>query len=134
MIEDKIQLLLKELKKIKDELKDIKKDIKDEEKLDTQEYMELKKAFEDLRKQKKEIEERWKEELAKDNGFQELRELKVQKEEEMAEINAKIFSLINELPAKPFIMSMETEEGPLKIQIMPEMRLYLNGKEEKKRA
>jgi hypothetical protein len=28
---------------------------------------------------------------------------------------------------------METEDGPVKVQIVPDMRLFLNGKEEKKR-
>jgi hypothetical protein len=134
MIEDKMQLILKEIKKLKDELKDIRKDIKEEETLDTQEYLELKKGFNEFKKQKKEIEEKWKLELANDSSFQELRELKLKKEEEIAELNSKLFTLIGQLPPKPFIMSMETEEGPVKIQIMPEMRLYLNGKEEKKRA
>jgi len=31
-------------------------------------------------------------------------------------------------------MDVEMEEGPVKVQIMPEMRLYVNGKEEKKRG
>lgn len=134
MIEDKIQLILKDIKKTKEELHDIKKDLRDEEKLDTPEFMELKKAYEDLRKQKKEIEEKYKLELANDESYQKLREMKIQKEEEMAEQNAKLFKLIDELPPKPFIMNMETEEGPVKVQIVPDMRLFLNGKEEKKRT
>ncbi len=134
MIEDKIQLALKELNKLKDELKDIKKDMKVEEKIDTDEYGDLKKAYKDLKAQVKDYEEKWKNELLKDELYTKLQELKVKKEEEIAQMNQKLFEAISELPPKYFQMNMETEAGPVRVQIQPEMRIYLNGKEEKKRA
>lgn len=133
MIEDKISLALKDIKKMKEELKDLKKDLKREEKMDTEEYLELKKAYEDLRKQKKAMEESWQTELAGMEGYQKLREMKVQKEEDMANAYQQLFQHIAALPPKPFLMNVEFEEGPTRVQIMPEMHLYLNGKEEKKK-
>ena len=134
MIEDKISLALKEIKKLKDELKTIKKDLKDDEKIDTEEYLDIKKAYTELKTQKKDIEERWTQELLKDDNYNQLRELKLKKEEEIADSNKKLFELIAELPQKPFMINVDLDETPVRVQIMPEMRLYLNGKEEKKRA
>ena len=134
MIEDQISLALKELKKLKQELSDLKKDMKKEEKVDTDAYLELKRTYKDLKGQVKGMEEQWLQDIQKDNQYTELRDMKVKKEEEVATLNKKIFDLIAKLPPKYFLLNMETEEGPVKVQIQPEMRLYLNGKEEKKRA
>ena len=134
MIEDKIALAIKDLKKLKDELKEIKKDIKVEERIDEESYVELKKAYKDMKAQVKGFEEKWMQELAKDPAYAQLREMKVKKEEAIAEKNAELFKFIGELPQKLFQISIETENGPVKIQIQPEMRLYFNGKEEKKRT
>jgi hypothetical protein len=134
MIEDKITLMLKDIAKIREDLKETKKDMRGQEKLDTPEYLEIVRVFNDLKKQKKDMEEIWELELAGDEDYQKLREYKVKKEEEIAEINQKLFEAIATLPPKPFIMNVELDAGPVKVQIMPEMRLYLNGKEEKRRA
>lgn len=134
MIEDKITLALKEIAKLKEDLKGIKKDMKHEEKLDTPEYIDIKRAFDDIKKQKKDTEEGWQQELNGTDFYQKLREMKVQKEEDIANANQKLFDQIASLPQKPFMMNVELEEGPLRVQIMPEMRLYLNGREEKKRS
>lgn len=134
MIEDKITLALKDIAKLKEDLKGIKKDMKHEEKLDTPEYIDIKRAFDDIKKQKKDTEEGWQQELNGTEFYQKLREMKVQKEEEIANASQKLFEQIASLPQKPFLMNVELEEGPLRVQIMPEMRLYLNGREEKKRT
>lgn len=134
MIEDKISLALKELKKLKDELKDIRKDMKFDEKIDTEQYVDLKKAYKDLKAQVKDIEDKWMQDLLKEEQYMKLQEMKVKKEEEVAHMNKKLFELISELPPKFFQMNVETEEGPVRVQIQPEMRIYLNGREEKKRA
>ncbi len=134
MIEDKISLLLKDIAKLKEEMKEMKKEMRQEEKLDTPEYLDIKRAFEDLKRQKKDEEEKWERELAGDEDYQKMREEKINKEEEIADLNQKLFEAISTLPPKPFLMNVEMEQGPVKVQIMPEMRLYLNGKEEKKRS
>lgn len=134
MIEDKIALALKDIGKLKIELKDVRKDMKQMEKIEDEEYQEIKKTFKDLQLQKKDLEEQWKLSLAKDQEYQKLREMKVEKEEEVAEANQKLFALIGELPAKAASWNVELEDGPVRVQVQPEMRLYLNGKEEKKRA
>ncbi len=79
------------------------------------------------------MEEAWLKELAEDEGYQQLIELKTKHEEELANKNEALFKEIQKLPPKPVQLDLETEDGPVKIQIMPEMRLYLNGKEEKPR-
>lgn len=134
MIEDKISLALKEIKKLKQEFQDIKKDMRAEEKIDTDEYNDLKKAYKDLKHQIKDLEEQCMLELMKDDSYIKLKEMKVKKEEEIALANKKLFDLISELPPKFFQMNVEMEEGPVRLEVHPEMRVYLNGKEEKKRA
>lgn len=134
MIEDKISLAIKDIRKLQTELKEIRKDLKDEEKIETEEYEQKKKVLKDLKQEVKDYEEEWERELLSDENYNKLRELKIQKEEEIALANQKLFEAIEKLPAKPFIMNMDTDEGMIKIQIQPEMRCYLNGKEEKKRA
>jgi len=133
MIDDQIRQAIQNIKKLKDELRSIKKDIKEEEKIDSPEYLDLEKALKDLRKQVKEFKEQWMLEMQSDENYNKLREMKVDKEEDIAEANAKLFELIAKLPPKPVDMNMESEEGPVRIQIVPDMRLFLNGREERKR-
>lgn len=134
MIEDKISLALKQIKKLRQELKDIKKDMKAEEKIDSEEYLELKKTFKDLKHQVKDLEEQWMLELMKDQSYVKLKEMRMKKEEEIALENQKLFQHIAQLPPKFFQMNVEMEDGPVRVEVHPEMRVYLNGKEEKKRA
>lgn len=134
MIEDKISLALKEIAKLKQEFNDIKKDMRAEEKIDTEEYMDLKKTFKDLKHQVKDLEEQWMLELSKDASYLKLKEMRMKKEEEIALANKKLFDQIAQLPPKFFQMNVELENGPVKVEVHPEMRVYLNGKEEKKRA
>ena len=134
MIEDKIALALKELNKQKQALSDLKKDMRADEKIDSDEYLELKKTYKELRHQLKDLEDQWTLDLLKDETYVKLREMKVKKEEEIATANKKLFDRIAELPPKYFKMNIETEEGPVNFEVHPEMRVYLNGKEEKKRV
>lgn len=132
MVEDKITLALQDIAKLKEALRDIKKDMKVEEKIDNEQYLQLKSAYKGLRGQIKDMEEDHEEELKKDDFYNSLRELKLKKEEELAHANKDLFDAVAKLPAKPIQMKMETEAGPVNIQIQPEMRVFVNGKEEKK--
>jgi hypothetical protein len=134
MIQDKIILALQDLGKMKDELKEVKKDLKAEEKIGDEQYDTLKKSAKELKAQVKDFEEEWTRELMQDENYNKLREMKMEKEEEMAEKNEELFSLIAQLPPKAFELNMDTEAGPVRVQVQPEMRVYLNGREEKKRA
>jgi hypothetical protein len=134
MVEDKISLALKDITKIKAALKEIKKDMKVEEKLATDQYVQLKAASKDLKAQVKEMEEEHLSELAEEEYYNKLRELKLQKEEELAHASESLFKAVGQLPQKYVQLKMETEAGPVNVQIQPEMRLYVNGREEKKRA
>lgn len=134
MIEDKISLALKDLQRLKTKLKEVKSDLKYEEKIDTNEYVDLRKAYKDMREQIKEMEDQSMKELLSDASYQKLRELKMQTEEEIAHASKKLFDLLAEMPQKPWDTHLETENGQVRVQVRPEMRIYLNGKEEKKRA
>lgn len=134
MVHDKIALTLKDIAKLKEKLKDVKKDMKQQEKLDTTEYLDLKKALKELKAQVKDLEEVHEEELKSDDWYNQLREMKVKSEEELALANEKLFALIDELPQKFFEMDVEVEDGKVKIQVQPQMQLFVNGKEEKRRA
>ncbi|HCW32931.1 TPA: hypothetical protein DGH83_05565 [Candidatus Peregrinibacteria bacterium] len=94
----------------------------------------MKKTAKELHGQLKDFEENWKRELLNDEAYQKLRELKIQKEEEVAEEIAKLYQLVEKLPPKMWETKIETEEGQIRLQIQPEMKVYLNGKEEKRRA
>ncbi|MCC7432898.1 hypothetical protein IT412_05255 [Candidatus Peregrinibacteria bacterium] len=133
MIDDQIKLALQELKKLREDLRGIKKDIKEEEKIDSPEYIDVEKAFKDLKKQVKDFKDEWMREMQADEHYNKLREMRISKEEEIAESTGKLFEMISKLPQKPVDMNLETEQGPIRIQIMPEMRLYLNGREERKK-
>lgn len=134
MIQDKILLALQDLGKLREELKAVKKDLKAEEKIDDEQYETLKKSAKELKAQVKEFEENWERDLMQDEGYQKLRDMKMGKEEQIAEKSEELFKHIGQLPPKAFEMSLETEAGPVRVQVQPEMRVYLNGREEKKRA
>jgi len=134
MIEDKIQLILKDLQKVKDDLKDVRKDIKAHEKIETEEYLSLRKATKEMKQQLKDYEENANQSLKSDETYNKLRELKVSLEEQLANKNKALFEEIYKLPPKPWQVNMETEEGPVKIQVIPDMKLFLNGREERKRV
>lgn len=132
MIEDKITLALQNIGKIKEKLKGIKKDVKAEEKIEDEQYLELKRSYKDLRMQVKDFEDNALSDLHTDASYKQLIEMKIKTEEELALAKEALFKAIASLPQKPFNMNLETEEGFLKVQVQPEMRVYINGKEEKK--
>lgn len=134
MIDDQIRLAIQNIRKLKEELRQLKKDQREEEKIDSPEYLDLEKALKDLKKQVKDYRDQWMLEMQSDENYNKLREMRIGKEEEIAEANAKLFELLAKLPQKPVEMNMDDENGPIRIQILPEMKLYLNGKEEKRRA
>lgn len=132
MIQDQISLILQDIEKLKLNLKDVKKEIKGEEKIDTERYVELKKAYKDMKAQFKEYEEEELRDLKKDPNYAKLIELKMKAEEDIAHARQKLFEAIAKLPQKFFEMSLDMGAGPVKVQIVPDMRVFLNGKEEKK--
>ncbi len=132
MIEDKIQLAIKELRKLQEELKSVKKDIREEEKIEDEKYAEMKAALKQMKAQVKDFEEEQLGELKQTEFYGKLRELQLKATEDLALAKEKLFALLDQLPLKPFEMDLKDEEAFTKIQALPEMRLYLNGKEIKK--
>jgi len=132
MIQDQISLILQDIEKLKLNLKDVKKEIKGEEKIDTERYVQLKKAYKETKAQFKEYEEEELRDLKKDPSYVKLIELKMKAEEDIAHARQKLFEAISKLPQKFFEMSLDMGAGPVKVQIVPDMRVFLNGKEEKK--
>lgn len=132
MVYDKIQLAIKELQKLEEELKSVKKDIKEEEKIEDEQYGELKKSLKDLKAQVKDYEEQQLGELRKTEFYGKLREMQLKTTEEMALAREKLFALIDQLPLKAFEMDLKDSITLTKIQALPEMRIFLNGKEIKK--
>ncbi len=131
MIEDKISQEIKKIGEIKEKLKGIKKDIKEEEKIDNDQHRDLKKMAKDAKQQLKDFEEEFLKDLQTDEMYNKLREMKIQKEEELAQTYEHLFEHINKLPQKLFMLNLETESGMMRVQVQPEMRVYVNGKEEK---
>lgn len=131
---DKITGLLKDIERVKKELKEIKKSIKSEEKVQTAEYEQLKKAFADIKAQIKGLEESWLQGLKENIDYNHMRELKVKKEEELAVANLKLFEVVSTLPKDAVSFNLTTDTGVVTVQILPEMRVYMDGKEEKKRG
>lgn len=129
MVDDKIKLLLQDITKLQEKLKDIKKDIKIDEAIEDDQYDQLKASSKDLKQQVKDFEESYLEDLKKDQSYHQLREMKVKTEEEIAQNQEKLFEQVAKLPQKAVRLEVVTEYGPVNIQIQPEMRLYLNGRE-----
>lgn len=132
MIHDKIQLAIKEIRKFEAELKDVKQDIRKEEKIEDDKYEEMKRALKQMREQVKDFEEEQLGELKKTEFYGKLRELQLKAKEDLALAREKLFVLVEQLPLKPFEMDLKEEEVFTKIQALPEMRIFLNGKEIKK--
>ncbi len=132
MTEDKIKLLLKDINDMRQKLKGIKSDIKQEEKISNEQYLDLKKAYKDLRQQIKDFEDDELADLKSDEHYNKLREMQLEKEEQLAQAREKLFDNIAKLPKKAFEIDVDTEEGRVKLQALPDMRVFLNGKEEKK--
>jgi CRISPR/Cas system CSM-associated protein Csm4 (group 5 of RAMP superfamily) len=133
MKHDKISLLLQEIDKLKYRLKDLKKEIKKKEKLESEDYLNLKNTVKDLKNQLKDMEAEHIEKLAEDDDYQELRDLRLKNEEKLALKNQELFEIIDGLPSEPLRMDVDAESGRLHINILPEMALYLNGKPERKK-
>lgn len=134
MVHDQIALALQDLVKQKEKLKGIKKDIRTEEKITNDQYIELKRAHKDLKDQVKSFEEEWLEGLKSDEHYGKLRELKIKTDEDIAKSTEKLFNQVSKLPQKEFQMEVELGELPVKVNITPDMRVFVNGKEEKKRV
>jgi len=134
MIQDQISLMLQDIAKLKEKLKEIKKDLKFEEKIESDQYEELKKALKEMRAQVKDFEEQEMMELRKEESYAKLKELKMKAEEDIAISNQKLFEALLKLPPKAFEMNVDLEAGPVRVQVIPDMRIFLNGKEEKKRT
>lgn len=133
MIHDKINLLLQDIGKHRENLKGLKKDMRQLEVVDNEDYRNLKKSVKDLRSQIKDMEEEWQEDLHSDDHYNQLRELRMKAEEDLALDFEKLNLELAKLPAKPFDMNIDTESGPVRVQIQPEMKVYVNGKEEKRK-
>ncbi len=134
MSADQILLAIQDLNKMKSELRELKRDMKDFEGVTREDYEELRKAYKDLRGQMKSIEDEWKKSLLEDKEYTTLRDMKVAKDEEIAASTKKLFDALEKLPKTPVTLKVEAESGLINVQIQPEMRLYLNGREERKRA
>jgi hypothetical protein len=132
MIDDKITITIQEMAKLTEKLKGIKKHIREEEKIENQDYLELKRTYKDLRSQLKDMEDDHIEQLKSDDTYHSMREERIELEEKLANEGEKLYEFIEKLPKKPFEKKMETEEGFTVVQVMPEMRLYLNGREHRR--
>lgn len=131
MTEDKIALNIQEINKLREKLKEVKKDIKFEEKIDDPHHAQLKDGYKDLRKQIKEFEDDYLEDLYKDESYKQLLERKIQLEEHIAHEKEELAKHLSTLPQKAHQMKVDTEAGPINVQIQPEMKVYINGKEER---
>ena len=128
MIESDIKLALQDILKAKEELKQLKKDLKSDEKNDNEDYANLKKAYHNLKTQIQDIEAQFQKDLLDDNNYQTLREMKIKQGEKIAVLNERLQKLIGELPMKLLTIEIDTDLGPVRVQINPEMKVYLNGK------
>ncbi|MBT3865406.1 hypothetical protein HOE67_02115 [Candidatus Peregrinibacteria bacterium] len=134
MIEDTIALIIKDIEKLKEKLKEIKKDIKYEEKIEDDRYEDLKRGAKEMKAQVKDFEDDALRDLTDQESYLKLKEMKMKAEEDIAHANQKLFESLGKLPPKPFDLNVEMEAGPARVQIVPDMRVYVNGKEEKRRA
>ena len=133
MIHEKIQLAIKDVREMEEKLRDVKKDIRKEEKIEDERYVELRAGLKDMRMQVKDYEEEQLTDLRQTDFYNQLRELKMKAEEDLAHAREQLFKLLAQAPMKPFEMQMKGEEGLTRIQAIPEMKIFVNGKEVKKK-
>lgn len=135
MQQEKITTLLREIMQVQLELKITKKEIRGQEKITEEEFLELEKAARDLRDQVKAYKENYKSELMGDKDYVELLNEKMQLEEKLALQNKDLFAILSGLPPKSVNFKLNLEEGSdHNVDIRSEMRLYINGREEKPRT
>jgi hypothetical protein len=134
MIHDKIQLAIKEVRKLEEKLKGVKKDMRSEEKIEDEQYQDLKRGLKEMRLQVKDMEDEALEDLQKSEFYNELRDLRLKAEEDLAHSSEKLFKLLEEVPLKAFEIDVKDEEGMVKIQAAPAMRIFVNGKEIKNKV
>lgn len=134
MIHDKIQLAIKDVKKLEEELKEAKKDIRKEEKIDDDKYLEMKSGLKAMRDQVKDFEEDFLQDMRASEFYNQLRENVQKSEEKLALAREKLFELLGKVPLKAFEINLKEEDGFTKIQALPEMRIYINGREVKRAA
>ena len=108
--------------------------MKYDEKIEDVRYIELKAASKEMKAQVKDFEDDFKRDLHDDANYTKLVELKMKAEEGVAHANQKLFEALAQLPPKAFDMNVDMESGPVRVQVLPAMTIYLNGKEEKKRS
>lgn len=134
MIDDKIKLSVQALIKARDELNELKKDKKNLEKDIPERLQELKKSKKELSAQVKELQDEHERQLNDDATYQKLREMLVQKEEDIAESKVKLWQLIAQIPQERNIsLDITLDDNRfIKLQTEKDIRVYLNGREEKK--
>jgi hypothetical protein len=130
--EESIKLCLTDMQKIKGELKEIKKSIRNEKKNDDQDYKDLKKQIKGLNKQAQQMQIDWEKDLKSSDDYNALLELKRKSEEKFAQKHGELQKLVAQLPHAPIQLSIETELGKMMVNVNPEMKVYVNGKEEKR--
>ncbi|PKL37013.1 hypothetical protein CVV38_03960 [Candidatus Peregrinibacteria bacterium HGW-Peregrinibacteria-1] len=133
MVDGKILLVLKDLAKHRETLKLVKKEMKKMEKVENEDFEKLRKTVKDLRMQLKDMEDEHRSTLLEDDDYNSLREEQLELEESLAHSLEKLYEYVATLPAKFVQLDLETEMGTMKVQINPEMKVYVNGREEKKR-
>lgn len=132
-IEGKIKEVLTDIQKEKANLKELKKSIKNQKKNKDENYLDFKKKIKELNKEAKAMQDEFERDLSTDGEFTALLEMKIKAEETLAHHHGKLEKLVNELPEKkPIQLTIETELGRLLANINPEMKVYVNGKEEKR--
>lgn len=134
MVHDKIQLAIKDVQKKQEALKEVKAEIKMEEKIEDDNYVQLKSGLKDMKAQVKTFEEDFLNGLKNGEFYNKLREERLKAEEELALAKEKLFGLLGEVPFKAFEIDVnDGEEGGFtKIQALPEMKIFVNGKEIRK--
>lgn len=122
---------LKDLIKLRIEYKEIKKDLRNEEKIEREEYEDLKRTLKDLKKQVKDYEETFLRDLAQMSDYQKLKEMLVLKEEEIGEKREALFKELAKLPKEFTSFDLDLGDEKAKVEVLPAMRLFMNGKEER---
>ncbi len=130
--ENSIKLCLTDMQRLKMDLKEVKKSIRNEKKNDDKDYKELKKQIKGLSKQAKQMQFEFEKELQGSDDYNALIQLKNSTEEQFAQKYGQLQTLVAKLPHAPIQLSIETELGKMMANINPEMKVYVNGKEEKR--
>ncbi len=122
-----IELIVQKIQKLQNDIKAIKASIKDLTP-EPEDLKALKKKRKELSEQIKDMQDDIEREMNEDMDIVDFKKQKIEAEEELAELKNTLYDEINKIN-KNLSLSVNCEEGLVKLQSVKSFRVFFNGKE-----